>query len=112
MSLGGCHLFQGNAGLKGLFPLLQTSLSFKSMIVLRDSAKTQAAFDSEEGMQQGSGEGPAGFCLGMHADLLDADQHLALHGGCAKADMDDTYLLGPLEPVLSTALRFAGPWYV
>ena len=58
-------------------------------------------------MQQGSGEGPAGFCLGLHADLVDADQQMATQGGCAKADMDDTYLLGPLELVLATAVRFA-----
>jgi len=90
-----------------LLPLFRTSLAFKSMIVLGDRAKTQAAFDSEEGMQQGSGEGPAGFCLGLHRDLVDADQQLAPHGGCAKADMDDTYLLGPIEQVLPAAIRFA-----
>jgi len=89
-----------------LAPLFQTSLAFKSMIVLGDASRSPAPFDSEEGMQQGSGEGPAGFCLGMHPDLVDADQQLAPHGGCAKADMDDTYLFGPLEQVLSTAVRF------
>merc|ERR1712167_324659 len=71
-----------------------------------DREKSRAAFDSEMGFQQGSGEGPAGFCMGMHSDLVDADRQLAPSGGCARAEMDDTYMLGPIEQVLPVAIRF------
>ena len=77
------------------------------MIILGNHAKSRADFDSEAEMQQGSCEGPAGFCLGMHADLVDADQQPAPYGGCAKAEMDDTYLFGQIGRVLPTAIRFA-----
>ena len=90
-----------------LLPLFRTQLGPKAMILLSGESQGRADFDSEEGMQQGSAEGPAGFCLGIHRDLVAADEELAAHGGCAKADMDDCYLLGPIEQVLPTALRFA-----
>ena len=90
-----------------LSPMFRASLTTTVTIILGDRANTSASFDSEEGMQQGSGDGPAGFCLGMHADLVDADRQLAACGGCAKAEMDDTYLLGPIERVLPTAIRCA-----
>ena len=57
-------------------------------------------------MQQGSSEGPSGFCIGLHKDLVTADRELAEHGGCAKADMDDIYMLGTIETVLPAALAF------
>ena len=41
----------------------------------------------------------------MHADLVDADQQLAPSGACVRADMDDTYMLGPIDQVLPVALR-------
>ena len=57
-----------------LCPLFRSSLAFKTVIILGDRAKSRGGFGSEDGVQQGSGEGSAGFCLGMHADLVDADQ--------------------------------------
>lgn len=84
-----------------LSPLFRTSLTLKSIIILGNHAKSRADFDSEEGMQQGSGEVPAGFCLGVHADLVTINLHPTA------AALDDTYLLGPIERMLPTAVLFA-----
>ena len=46
---------------RDLLPLLKAHLELKSCIFLGDNEKARAAFDSEEGMQQGSGEGPPWF---------------------------------------------------
>ena len=89
-----------------LQPMLRTQLDFKSPIFLGDRRKSRAPFDSEDGMQQGSGEGPPAFCLGIHPDLVEADTAMAQYGGCAKADMDDVYLFGPIEHVLRVGLVF------
>jgi len=92
---------------RDLYPLFRVQLVPRSSIILGDRAKSRAGFDSEEGVQQGSGEGPMGFCLGLHEDLVWADSRLAAHGGCAKGDMDDIYMFGPIHEVLETALGFA-----
>mgnify|MGYP002042593002 CR=1 FL=1 len=65
-----------------LRPLFSTQLPYKSPIFLAVRTKSRAPFDAEEGMQ-GSAEGPAGFCMGLHKDLVLADTELAAHGGCA-----------------------------
>ena len=89
--------------------LFRTQLEPMSPVFFGDRAKSRAPFDSEKGMQQSSGEGLLGFCLGMHADPDWADGQLSRCGGCAKADMDDIYLLGPFQTTLDAALELCRP---
>ena len=66
-----------------VFPLFRSSLADKSMIILGNQVKSIDDFDLEDGVQQSS-EGPVGFCLGLHADLVDADQQLSPYSGRAR----------------------------
>ena len=46
-------------------------------------------------MQQGDPLVSAGFCISIHPEICALDAHMQRHGGFAKFDMDDGYIVGP-----------------
>ena len=61
---------------------------------------------SEEGVQQGDPSGPAGFCIALHRHAVWAHERLRAVGGMSIFDMDDGYMMGPIEPMMQIVQEF------
>ena len=73
---------------------------------LATSGSERAGFDSEEGVQQGSGPASTGFCAGIHPEVQALDSELSAQGGAARFIMDDGYEVGPPELMFEAVRRF------
>ena len=85
--------------LRCLTPLFWATHSVRSAVHLATSGSERAGFDSEEGVQQGSGPASTGFCAGIHPEVQALDFELSAQGGAARFIMDDGYAVGPPELV-------------
>eukprot|EP00973_Karenia_brevis_P042117 5830296-Karenia_brevis.AAC.1 len=92
--------------LQCLAPLFHATHSVSSPIFLAADGLHRAAFDSEEGVQQGDGPASASFCAGIHPEVKALDSELAAHGGAARFIMDDGYAIGPPQAVFAAVRRF------
>ena len=61
---------------------------------------------SEEGVQQGDAAGPAGFCKALQKHAKWAHEELQKVKGFGVFDMDDGYLVGPVEPLMEVVTGF------
>ena len=61
---------------------------------------------SEEGMQQGDVASAAGFCMALRRPAEWAHEQLRQHGGMGVFDMDDGYLIGPIENLMPIVQQF------
>ena len=61
----------------------------------------------DEGLVQGSPISSSGFSFTIDGVVKNADEKLAVVGGCAILGMDDGYLVGPPEIVFEVLAKFA-----
>ena len=62
---------------------------------------------SEEGVRQGSPLAAAAFCRGIHEDIVQANADLRPHKGKVIFDMDDGYVMGPMQQAFQVAQQLA-----
>ena len=87
--------------LRELVPYLRTKLCPKAVLLAG-----QDTVISEEGVQQGLPLSSAAFALGIHDEVVAADELLATEGGAARFGQDDGYFFGPPDVVLEALARF------
>ena len=93
--------------LQALVPVYWATYETESDIYWpRQRGLERSDFPSAEGMQQGDPFASAGFCVGIHPEVLDLDGELQVVGGFAKFDMDDGYAVGPADHVFPAVTRF------
>ena len=93
--------------LRDYAPMFWATHSPTSDVALASAGLPVADFCSSEGVQQGDSFASVGFCAGIHPEICCLDAEVGAHGGCAKFDMDDGYVVGPPSVAFAAVQRFS-----
>lgn len=92
--------------LHDLVPLFWASYGPAADVFLSAPGMPLAPFASSEGVQRGDAIASACFCAGIQPDVIALDNAVASHGGVARFDMNDGYMVGPASVVFEAVLAF------